>query len=528
MPNNNEHIYSKADLINRFDAIMNKTLGEIDDLGILSRAREYVLQKGIAGTIIEQCVLRYPPDSNQKPDLIVVDGDTRTPTELKTTGVRTSRAGGRQHYIAKEPMSITAVGVYDIAEQTFYESHFWKKVQHMLIVYYNYLANSPVPPADYAPFPVKGFEFHEFNDDDIETLKQDWLHVHSLCESIISNHPGLRDRAWKEAVKEEYINRHRALRQCLSYIELVPKFPPRFRLKKSIVDTMVANHFGFMLEQLPGRYTTISDIDRKCNELQAEYAGRTISELAELFGVPIRTIDDDESKSLAEQIVVKMFGGESSKLNRVELFQRFGLIAKTITITPSGGKTEDTKLFHIDFEEMTQTEYVNEDGSVRSFEFEDSELYEYFSGNEFLCIVFQEPPKEYTRDPVSNRKKLVKHPLAMNKFLGFRRLVFSDDFINNSVRFCWEDTRAKIFNNSLVDVIKRLKNGTEKHLRNGEISSAPNFVKSSQNTVFIRGGGKDSSSTHKTECVNGIRMLPQFIWIKGQAVIDELGITPTT
>lgn len=27
---------------------------------------------------------------------------------------------------------------------------------------------------------------------------------------------------------------------------------------------------------------------------------------------------------------------------------------------------------------------------------------------------------------------------------------------------------------------------------------------------------------HKTECVNGIRMLPQYVWIKGCAVVDEL------
>lgn len=42
----------------------------------------------------------------------------------------------RKHYVAKEPMSITAVGVYDIAEQEFETSHFWEKLEHMLIIYY--------------------------------------------------------------------------------------------------------------------------------------------------------------------------------------------------------------------------------------------------------------------------------------------------------------------------------------------------------------------------------------------------------
>ena len=524
MPDAEEHVYTREDLISRFEQILNKTLGEIDDLDILSHAEEYDLQKGIAGTIIEQCVLRYPPDREQKPDLIVVDGDNRIPTELKTTGIRVCDNGGR-HFVAKEPMSITAVGVYDIAEQSFYDSHFWKKIQHLLIVYYLYLSDRPVPATEYASFPIKGYEFHQFNEADIETLKQDWSLVRDLCSNIVSNLSGNRNSDWKNKVKQEYIRRHSSLRRLLSYIELVPRFPPRFRLKKPVVNTMVANHFGFKLEQLPGKYTTISDIDRRCRELQQNFAGWSINDLAELFDLQTSSSGNRENKSIAEQIVVRMFGGKSKKLNRIELFQRFGLIAKTITVTSSGGRTEDMKLFHIDFSEMTKTEYYDDDGTVRDFEFEDSELYNYFAGNEFLCILFEEPERQYIHNhPENENRKEAHHPLGMNKFKGFQRLVFSEEFINTVVRSCWEDTRRKIFSHTLADVAQRLKNGKVVYLKNGEVSTAPNFMKSSQNAVFIRGGGADSSSKNKTERVNGIHMLPQFIWLKGSAVIDELGI----
>lgn len=513
MPKAFEHIYTKENLISRFDGILNKKLGEVDNLGIFDHVQEFDLQKGVAGTIIEQCVLGYPFDTEQKPDLIIIDEGERVPTELKTTGLRTSDDGGR-HFVAKEPMSITAVGVYDLADQTFYDSHFWHKIEHMLIVYYHYLADSPVPPAGYAEFPIKGYEFHEFSSDEIETLKRDWYHVHELCADIISHHPGPRNKAWKEAVKQEYIDRHSALRQVLSYVELVPRFPPRFRLKKPVVNAMVANHFGYDLEQLPGRYVTVSDVDAKCKELQREYGGLSIGELADRFGVPKTTTAGKENKGITEQIVVKMFGGESKKLNRIELFQRFGLIAKSVAITPSGGRTEDMKLYHIDFEEMTRTEYVEEDGTIRPFEFEDSEMYEYFVGNAFLCIIFEEPEKEFYRE--------TKHPLIMNRFLGFQRLVFSEEFIHTKVRACWEDTRDKIFQGKLMDVIQQRKDGTIVYIGNGEVSSAPNFMKSSENPVFLRGGAADSSSENKTECVNHIRMLPQFVWLKGAAVVGEL------
>ena len=59
----------------------------------------------------------------------------------------------------------------------------------------------------------------------------------------------------------------------------------------------------------------------------------------------------------------------------------------------------------------------------------------------------------------------------------------------------------------------------------GDIKMPMEVVHFTQNTVFIRGGGEDSSSESKTECVNGIRMLPQFIWLKGSAVVEELGLT---
>ena len=184
------------------------------------------------------------------------------------------------------------------------------------------------------------------------------------------------------------------------------------------------------------------------------------------------------------------------------------------------------KLYHIDFEEMMQDTVTEEDGSTRPFVFEDSELYEYFADHEFLCIIYEEPQKEYRQDSVTGKRVEVRHPLAMNKFLGFQRLVFSDNFIDTVVRNVWEDTRNKVKNHLLENVINRRKDGSPVLIGSGEVSSASNFIKSSQNEVFIRGGGADSSPIHKTECVNGIQMLPQFVWITGRAICREINLHP--
>ena len=519
-----DHIYIRDELIHRFDAILGKTLEEIDDQGLFAHVQEFNLQKGVVGTLIEQCVLGYAPDSKQEADLIVIDGTEQTKTELKSTGMVIS-SDPTDHYVAKEPMSITAVGVYDIAEQEFWTSHFWDKLEHMLLVYYHYAADHPVTPYEYRSFPIKGYEFHEFDADEVTALKQDWEHVRLLAARVVSHHPGPKNKEWKASVKQEYIDVHGELRRVLSYIDLAPKFPPRFRLKKPVVSSLIAKHFGYQLEQLPGRYTVISDIDKKCRELTKRYRGKTVGELAKQFGIPVATERGLDRKGISEKIAIAMFGGTSKKLNQIELFSRFGLIAKSIVMTPNGGKTEDMKLFHIDFEEMVRADVTEEDGTVRPITFEDSELYAYFADHEFLCIIFEEPDK---RTRVDSEGNTIYPPtsLSANKFIGFKRLVFSDDFIDNTVRKLWDDTRDKIMNGKLVDVIKHRKDGTVVTIGSGEVSSAPNFLKSKTNNVFVRGSGPDASLCHKTEYINGIRMLPQYAWIKGTAVIAELRNTP--
>lgn len=514
-----EHVFSKADVIRRLDFCLKKTLGEIDNKDIFKSLQKFKHQKGVAGTIIEQCVFGYNPDCEQKPDLIIIDVGVRIKTELKTTGLILEKKP-KIHYVAKEPMSITAVGIYDISNQSFETSHFFAKLENLLLVYYHYLPGSSVNVSEYRIFPVVGFEFHKFSDEDIAVLKKDWENVYALCMEVLSRHPGIKDKIWRDEVKEDYINVHGRLRNILSFIDLAPKFPPRFRLKKPVVSAIVANHFHYNLEQLPGRYSSILDVDTKCDEITREYKGFKISKLANILGVSYNP--DTVSKAISEQIVIAMFGGSSRKLNQVELFVKLGLIAKTVTLSNKGGKTEDTKLYHIDFDEMVSTTIDDEELGRREFVFEDSEMYSYFADHEFLCIIFREPKPVYRIDAEGNRENV--NSLLDNEFVGFKRLVFDDAFIDTYVRPVWLDTRDKIMNGKLKDVVSRKKTGEIIYTKKShEISSAPNFLKSSENALFFRGGGTDSSTRYKTECVNGIKMLPQYLWIKGTVIVDLLG-----
>lgn len=471
------HFFHKDEITRILDGCLNKTLGEVDSNNVFDRTIKHPKITGIAGNVIEQSVLGYPPDIRQEPDLDI-DG---VKTELKTTGMR--RKGSR--YDAKEPMSITAVSPDTIVNETFLDSNFWHKLEHMLFVYYLYDSPSPVKAAQYADFPIKGYQFHEFDEEDQEILKNDWEIVRDFIRYLQDEY---------EDYEDEYPRISHELRPKLMYIDTAPKWPnrPRFRLKRAVVSSIIQEHFGEGLEQLPGKYTTFSEIDKTLHDLSEKYKGKTIGELIDLLDIEVTRVN----KSIGEAIIVKMFGGKSKKMQSIELFRKAGIIGKTITLTERGLRKEDMKFFTIDFDE-----FDNED-----IEFEDSQFYDYFANNRFLCILFQKPDSD---------AKMIE-----NKFLGFKMIEFSQEFVENDVKIVWERIKDLIVNDKLEDVISLDRFGNPRINSRGNVMSAPNFPKSSEGNVFVR--GTSSTSDVKPLNVNGVQMYRQQIWVKGLYIVDKL------
>lgn len=478
----NAHVFTRAQLIQIFDACLNKTLGEVDKNRVFDKTISNPKITGIAGMVIEQSVLDYPPDTRQEPDLFVDNEHV----ELKTTGIRYSKKKGDHAYEAKEPMSITAVTPEKIVDEVFPDSNFWHKLANMLLVYYLYDSETTVTAAEYANFPIKGYQFHEFSDEDRCILERDWTIVQEFIRSL--------QRDFSDYTSQ-YPRLSSELRDKLLYIDTAPKWPnrPRFRLKRSLVTTIVQEHFGKQLEQLPQSYTSYEELDTRCRELTARYKGKTINEIANDLNVS----QEKYNKSIVEQLVVRMFGGKASKMQQIELFSKIGLLGKSVVLSPTGRPTEAMKLFTIDFEEIQNKDLA----------FEDSSFYEFFANRQFLYIVFTED---------SNNA-----PLGEVRFQGFKRFTFDEVFINHEVRPVWEKIRSLIFNNTLRDVVELDKQGNPIiNKKSGVIRSAPNFPKSSEGLVFVRGSGTDA--TNKPLEINGVRMLSQNLWLAKAVTINAL------
>lgn len=473
----NYHFFHRKDLERILEECLNKTLGEVDSNNVFDVTKKHPKYTGIAGHVIEQSVLGYPADTRQEPDLDV-DG---VKTELKTTGIKFKK--NNTEFVAKEPMSITAVSPHTIVNETFDDSNFWHKLAHLLFVYYLYDSPTTVKAAEYANFPIKGYQFYEFDSEDTEILKNDWKIVRDFIRHLQHEY---------ENYEDEYPRISYELRPKLMYIDTAPKWPhkPRFRLKRTVVSSIIQDHFGETLEQLPKTYTSYSEIENACHELTEKYKGKSIQELIDLLNIEKMT------KAIGEQIIVKMFGGNSKKMQDIELFNKVGIIGKTITLTENDRRKEDMKFFTIDFDEI-----INED-----YEFEDSQFYDFFTNNRFLCIIFKRPYKGAKAHETT--------------FLGFKIIDFDEKFIEEDVKKTWTTIRNLIINNELEDVIKFDKDGNPKINKNGTIQSAPNFPKSSEGNVFVRGTGSTAKS--KPLEINGIKMYYQQIWVKGKYIVDKL------
>lgn len=500
------HFFKRDELEAILFAVKDKTLGEVDKNHVFDKSKTNPKVTGIAGDVIEQSVLGYPADQAQRPDLDV-DG---VPTELKTTGMRRKKDGAEYVYEAKEPASITAVSINTIADEVFPTSNFWHKAEHMLFVFYQYEAPKTVPAAGYADFHIRGFRFHEFSEDDRAIIQRDWQLIHDFIADI-------QARYSEEDAKKEYPNLSTIINKQTTYLDTAPKYPhpPRFRLRKRVITVIIQQSFnGERFEKLPDRYLGASDVEKKCTELTKHFFNFSMADILAHFGVNVDPAEKTAAKQYAEQVIVRMFGGTAKKISKIEMFRKLGYIGKAVTISARETRTEDAKLFSVDFDELTEEWIEDENGTLREKLFEDSELYQYLHDNKLLCVVFQE-------NHPSDDGKII---LGDNRFLGFKIIDLSDDEIMNGARRTWEEARALIRNGGLKFIPCLNKNGDQRFgPKTGIPMGAPNLPKSGDHLIFFRGTGQDARDK---VVINGITMLRQDYWIKGTFLVEKLRSAP--
>lgn len=414
------HSFTEQEIRKRFGAIIGHTVAEVDTAGVLT-ASAASRNKGRIGAVIEQSVLGYPADSDRRPD-IVIDG---RPWEVKATGLKEGARGG---WCAKEPMSITAVAPEGIVTESFSTSAFWHKPERLLVVYYLYVRPGRGVKVEYAGFEFKGYDLHTWREVDRCRLEADWTTVREFVRTAL-----------KGDVDTEMPNLSTLINPQLLYLDTSPKWPnrPRFRLKASLVTLMARERLDDGLHMIPdqGGLSSMSELKAHLHGISDACAGQTLEELAAPFNLPIKTKSGRENKSLAEQVVVRLFTGHAGKISQVPLFAKAGIVFKTMTLTPTGGRTEDMKLNpSIDFDELCDP----------SVEFEDSSFAVPFIDSTMVVAVFEERYRNC--------------PLYQCRFIGFNTLWLGTYL--DAARALWDGMRGLIFSDGLVDAPVLKKDGT--------------------------------------------------------------------
>lgn len=493
-----------------------KTFGEIDSKDVFHLQTP---NKGTLGNLMEMSVLGMKQNSLQHADLEITynTGITHS-TELKTTGVHDRELADGETYHAKECASLTAVSIGTIEYETWENSSYYNKLAHLLWVFYFYKRNKnqdKVPYDEYSRFPVLGYKFTHMEDrpDDLAKFKNDW---EKTKEFIIAANQ-------TEHPEELYPLLHSSIKKDLFYIDIAPRYKkgnkelgissqsPRFRIKKPYVNSIFQEFWNELhntpttLEYLSQDYSSFEELEIALHSLTVTYKNKTIEELVDIFNLPVKDNNlDNLTKDITEKIVVKMMGGSSNKISNIALFNKIGITAKTITITSSGSRTEDTKLFTLDLEEIKN----------QNLPYEETSCYQYFTDYQFLCIMFEEPYKDA--------------PLKTHKFLGFKRFVFSDELIETTVRQVYNITCNLINSKQVVETYCFTKNGKQRFNPNGLPRISLNFPKSKDYNIFVRGTGGDSSQ--KTWVLEGtsidgtgiIRSYSLQFWVKGTYITNIL------
>ncbi|WP_418518848.1 MutH/Sau3AI family endonuclease [Holdemanella porci] len=497
---------SREELERQLDGAIGKTLGEIDsEHKKLFEAEKASTNKGIAGDIIEISLLGFGKNSDQEPDMIL----DKVPTELKTTGIEIKKGRKKSdplRVVPKEPISVTSSGVtkekpFQLLEiQDFDKSHLWAKSEHIVFAYYHYDRSKKIGKKldmrQYANFVFQGYQYYDMNEEEKSMLKKDWQVVYDFVKDV-------KDKKLDYMTEFEKITKLRSKMICMDLAPGWKKGTPRFRFNKGFSTTIIQQKFPTAEKVVKAgkRFDSIESLNAILREFTNKYEGKSVQYILEDLGIIRKKID----KKIVERVLAKAFGAESSKLRSLDIFQKTNIIPKTVILKEDGKPTEDMKLDSISFD----TEFVD-----KKYIYDDSELYSYINDYRFLIPVFQEP-----RKPEKNEKI----PLSEDVLVGFKLIYLDSKDSNNSAKNVWKEIQDLVVNKKLKIEKIYNKDGSPKVNKNGIQSEAPNFPKSKDYDIFVRGTGKDSSA--KTLELNGLKMYQQNYWLKRTKVIDLLNKT---
>ncbi len=441
--------------------LINKTFQEVlnEDLeGIVEESASNYYEnrnfKGGLGNLVEKHFFHYEPNSNPEPDFPLAG------VELKVTPFKKNKNGS---YSAKERLSLTMIDYMKLIDESFEDSHFWKKSKLLLLIHYLWEKD-----IDRLSYIIKHAKLFSPPKQDLEIIKNDYKIIQEKVKKGLAHELSGSDTLYLEACTKAATSADRTS-QPNSDIKAKPR---NFAFKSSYM-TYVLNNY--IMNEHPDeesiiKSSTTTPFEDYIKNKISKYKDYSVEDLCKKFDITF----DKKPKNLEALIAYRILG---IKGNKASEFEKAGIVVKAIRIGNNDKIRE-----HMSFPNFKFTEIIKEN-------WEDSTFRNYLDDTRFFFVVY----------------KYDNQGILRLKGCQFWSIPYDD--LENNVKNVWLKT-CKVINEGIkVTEI------------NGKIYN--NFPSPSENSVcHVRPHARNKDDTY--ELPNGGSFTKQCFWLNNSYILSQI------
>jgi DNA mismatch repair protein MutH len=311
--------------------LLEKSLKDV--LG--THIKQTYIGKGKLGQILEDLYFKYKPNSNAEPDF------KEASVELKTTPLKKIKKG----LTSKERLVFNIINYEEEHKESFLTSSFWKKNQHLLLMFYLY--EKEKIDLDYI---FKIIKLWQFPAADLKIIQDDWEKIvakiksgqaHQLSEGDTLYLGACTKGTNKLSVRSQPFSDKMAMQRA-------------FSLKSKYLNFIIQQSLGLPLLDAEPIVKSVKEFSKKetfedlvIKRFQPFY-GLTDVQLAKQLNLK-KTDAKSKFYLISKAISMSILGISKGK---IEEFEKADVIMKTIRLEHSGGLKESMSFAQIQFKEI--------------------------------------------------------------------------------------------------------------------------------------------------------------------------------
>lgn len=371
-PEDKESIYQYAkklkgktfkDICNEDNYFLTEIVREITD-------EEYKIsyenksRKGGLGEIIEERYFHYKADSESRADF------PEAGVELKVTPYKINKNGSIS---AKERLIISMINYITIVDMDFYSSNAWEKLENLLLVYYLW---SPLVE-DRLDYLINFVYMLTPEGEDLKIIENDFYMIRQKVLEGKAHELSEGDTLYLGAATKSSNSKVRTNQPCSD----IPAKPRAFSLKSSYMTYVLRNYIlkDSKKEDKIVKGKEVLEFEKYVLEKINKYKDKKDKDLfREFFG-----IDNPRGKNIHSRLAFEILG---VKTKNAEEFEKANIIVKSIRIEERNKIKESISFPYFKIMDLIYQEW------------DDSDIYQYFSETKFLFIIYREKNSDYYLD----------------------------------------------------------------------------------------------------------------------------------